>query len=329
MATMIEQDITERFRREYQQYHDLDPGRIKEQQKTLRAFTAFAEKPLEECRGNDLHQYMCAQLERGLKPTTVRKLGNMIRPFYTWAFGAGVVDADTLLSIRSVKNPSGAGRQLPRPYSQDELRQFRAALDEKYPLVPDYKLRFYVSGRWHYRQIETHAQRLHMEAIVALALYGGLRRAEIYNCSIVDMHPDNDYVIVTGKGDKVREVPHTRRTRAAIGTWIDFREEVLRPDHDFPWMSLSRFAGKWMHGPLPWASFQELLLPVGPFTYHRFRHTAATNWLRAGMPIEKLQRLLGHSQIADTMIYTEIVKTDVQREVERLEDQFEKQVNGD
>ena len=44
---------------------------------------------------------------------------------------------------------------------------------------------------------------------------------------------------------------------------------------------------------------------------HRFRHTLATNLLKAGMPLERVQKILGHSKITTTQKYIFVDDTDV------------------
>lgn len=55
-------------------------------------------------------------------------------------------------------------------------------------------------------------------------------------------------------------------------------------------------------------------------TFHVGRHTFATSFLRAGGKIEKLQLLLGHSDIKQTMIYSHIVQKDANEEIFLLDD---------
>ena len=50
-------------------------------------------------------------------------------------------------------------------------------------------------------------------------------------------------------------------------------------------------------------------------TFHVARHTFATSFLRAGGQVEKLQLLLDHSDISQTMIYSHIVKADANKEI--------------
>lgn len=326
---MTASDVIVRFETEYQHYHGLTEERVREQQKELRAFEVRSGKPLVECSGPDLGAYLAHLVSTGLHVNTVRKRGNFVRPFYSWAFEKGLVNGDTLMSIRAVRNPKGAtGRSIPKPYKAKELAQFRDELAAALPLLPPFRLNYYFTGRAKFAKIARHAQRLQTEAIVGLALYGGLRRQEIYDLSIDDMHPDNEYVVVHGKGDKPREVPHTAHTRRVIQTWLDFRA-LLEPDHDKPWLSLSprQPAPGWLK-PMRYRRYEELLTDVGNWQLHRFRHTCATEWLRAGMPLEVVSRLLGHANLQQTLAYAELVREDIQRSMEKLEGAFEKQING-
>lgn len=57
-------------------------------------------------------------------------------------------------------------------------------------------------------------------------------------------------------------------------------------------------------------------------TFHVGRHTFATSFLRAGGQIEKLQLLLGHSDINQTMIYSHIVQADANAEIFLIDNLF-------
>lgn len=51
---------------------------------------------------------------------------------------------------------------------------------------------------------------------------------------------------------------------------------------------------------------------------HRLRHTFATSGLRGGMPLDKLQALMGHAKPETTLIYAKLDQTDLQREHQRV-----------
>lgn len=55
--------------------------------------------------------------------------------------------------------------------------------------------------------------------------------------------------------------------------------------------------------------------PVRP---HMMRHTAATNWVRAGVPVDVVQRLLGHAPLGSTTVYLHAADDDCRRAVETV-----------
>ena len=52
--------------------------------------------------------------------------------------------------------------------------------------------------------------------------------------------------------------------------------------------------------------------------FHNLRHTAATDMLRAGLRLEHVQKILGHSTIGTTQIYVEISQDDWRREMQKM-----------
>lgn len=322
-------NVIARFESEYQDYHGMSRRRREHQRREIVAFAEFAGKSILECDDQDFRAYMAHLVASDLHVNTVRWKGNMIRPFFSWAFEADLIDGTMLMKVRNVPNPKGAtGASQPRPYSAKELKQFWQDLDARWPYVQPKWWKHYRSGRSKYRRVAKEVMRRQVEAIVALALDAGLRSIEIYSSSIDHVHPDNAYIIVPQRGerangkDRAREVPYTTQAREAVHQWLEVRGE-LKPKHDKLWISAvaNQQAGHWLD-PMNRKRFEELMRTIGPYELHRFRHTCATNWLRAGMDLEKVQKLLGHSSIQQTQAYAQIVREDVQRQVEAHEGRF-------
>ena len=115
-----------------------------------------------------------------------------------------------------------------------------------------------------------------------------------------------------------------------VARWLDFRADHLQPEPpNAPWLVLS-----------PWASPKKAVSPSRPrirsasrasrscsaalclWIWHRFRHTCATEWLRAGMELQELSKLLGHASIQQTLCYAEIVRDDIARSMRKVESGF-------
>lgn len=334
---MTTDDIIARFENEYLAYNNITAERAGQQVKLLREFEDWIDKPLIEAEAGDLQGFAASLVKHGYHVNTVRKKLGMIRPFVTWAYQVNLIDADHYMKLRGVKNPRGStGNTLPNPYKRTQVLAFWAQLSERLPELPEsgpgsWALRRWLSGKggWN-ATLYRHAMRLQIEAAARLALDMGLRRSEIFRLSVDDLHYDNEYLVVKGKADpntglpKIREVPFTETARRAVFSWLEFRA-MMRVKHDRPWLNC--FGSKYDQ-PMRDRKFHGLLQElVGPdWRWHRFRHTCGTSWLRAGMPLEQVQRLLGHATLQQTLGYAEIAKNDLSRAMAKHASGFEQEV---
>ena len=305
-------ELIDRFCDEYHTYNGISPKRRVLQRRLLTDFETHAGGDLTTITGAHLTAYLAAQLASGLEPTTVGKNLGAIRPFFHWAWRNGVVDAELRMQIMDVRPPRGSNGGRPRPYSRDELQRFWVELDERWPHVEERWIRRWRNGSSPWKRVATHGRRLQLEAVVSLALYGGLRRGEIYRLEYEEMHPDNDFVVARARKNRegvwvARSVPMFGPMQEAIGAWFEFRG-WMEPDHDRPWMALER---RYRVHPVTRVTYDKWLRFGSGWEMHRFRHTCATELLRARMPIEKVQRILGHASITQTLAYTQLLDTDI------------------
>jgi site-specific recombinase XerD len=333
---MTTDDVIVRFEKEYQGYHGITPERARQQVKLLREFELHMGKALLDADAGDLQGFAGHLVASGLHVNTVRKKLNMVRPFASWAYAVNLIDADRYMKLRTVKNPRGStGNSLPNPYTRTEIQEFWRQLDATMPKLPEkgrgsQALTRWLTGVGPWGRVWRHAMRIQIDAMVRLALDMGLRRSEIFGLSVDDLHYDNEYLVVRGKADpntgqpKIREIPFTETARAAVKEWVEFRS-LLRPGHNRPWLTCwaDRF-----NQPMRERRFHSLLQDrVGPqWRWHRFRHTCGTEWLRAGMALEKVQRLLGHATLQQTLGYAEIARGDLSTAMARGEASFEEAV---
>jgi integrase len=329
-VTDIDETI-EAFRLQYQVFHGIGDGTARSwgrQQRTRIAdFAEYVDKPMSEWKGEHFLAYLAVKVEAGYHVNTVRKYANQLRSFFAWAYSTSRLTADQYLQLKSVPNPRGSSSQSePRPYTAAELRQFWTDLDAGLP-IPHNAERLrkrWIKGTTKWHRIWRYALRLETEAIVSLALHCGLRHMEIYALTPDDLHYDNEYVVVHGKGGKTRAVPYTEPAREAVRAWLDMRI-LMRPDEvEATWLSCH---GRAWNQRMSTTRFEGLLQArVGDYQLHRFRHTFATERLRHGVPLEIVSRVMGHASTRQTLAYAEILKSDVAREMSRTEADFVKAV---
>ena len=145
-------------------------------------------------------------------------------------------------------------------------------------------------------------------AIIDLLYSTGIRVGELVNLNISDVDFEARECIVFGKGDKERKVYFDAKAKIHLQEYLDKRVDdnpALFVTLDAPYDRLKisgveirmRRLGRLLH--------MEKIHP------HKFRRTMATRAIDKGMPIEQVQKLLGHSQIDTTMQYAIVNQTNV------------------
>lgn len=138
-------------------------------------------------------------------------------------------------------------------------------------------------------------------AIIDLLISTGIRVGELVNLNRSDINFNSRECVVLGKGDKERRVYFDARTKIHLQQYLDERGDT----------NCALFVG--LHSPwnrLSIAGVERFLTKLGEASHvshvhpHKFRRTMATMAIEKGMPIEQLQKLLGHTQIDTTLQYT-------------------------
>ena len=148
---------------------------------------------------------------------------------------------------------------------------------------------------------------------IILTLFGsGLRLSELLKIKKMEVHDDNDQLIIDGKGGKIRSTYLAPAAKEAILEYLELRGEDVCP---FLFVSFSKSRkqnpAKWK--PLTPRMVQMMLQSYANrlgiykhITPHTLRHSFATKILSEGGDLRSVQTLLGHSSISTTQIYTHI-----------------------
>ena len=145
-------------------------------------------------------------------------------------------------------------------------------------------------------------------AIIDLLYSTGIRVGELVNLNIEDIDLEGRECIVYGKGDKERRVYFDAKAKVHLKEYIEKRKdnnEALFVTLDAPHDRL-KISGVEIR--LRQLGRQLKLDRIHP---HKFRRTMATRAIDKGMPIEQVQKILGHSQIDTTMQYAMVNQNNV------------------
>lgn len=145
-------------------------------------------------------------------------------------------------------------------------------------------------------------------AIIDLLYSTGMRVGELCNLDIEDINFDERECIVYGKGNKERRVYFDAKAKLHLQKYLKDREDsnpALFVSLDKPYDRLSINAVEYRLRQLGTE------LSINKVHPHKFRRSMATKAIDKGMPIEQVQKLLGHQQIDTTMHYAMVNQTNV------------------
>ena len=145
-------------------------------------------------------------------------------------------------------------------------------------------------------------------SLIELLISTGMRVGELVNLNISNLNFEDRSCIVLGKGNKEREVYFDAKTKLHLKEYISKRNDT----NDALFVSLRE-----PHQRLSISGIELIVRNLGVNTNinivhpHEFRRTLATMAIDKGMPVEQVQKLLGHVKIETTMHYAMVNQSNV------------------
>jgi integrase/recombinase XerD len=234
-----------------------------------------------DLQSRDLEQFSMWLAELGLAPRSQARVISGIKMFYKFL----LLENEIRQSPAELIEAPRSGRKLPDFLSIEEIEKMLAAIDRSTP----------------------EGERNH--CIVEL-LYGcGLRVSELTGLRISDVHLKEEYISVTGKGDKQRLVPMGRLAKKSVQNYLNqvrVHVPVKKAAENLVFLNrrgsgLSRVMVFYIIRAL--AQKAGVRKKLGP---HTLRHSFATHLVEGGADLRAVQEMLGHESITTTEIYTHL-----------------------
>ena len=237
-----------------------------------------------------LRSYIATLVDVGIHPRTQARLLSSLRSFYGFLKMDGYIESNPTELLKSPKLPM----YLPDVLTLDEIDRVIDAIDLS--------------------QLEGQRNRAMIEVLYSC----GLRVSELCNLKISDLYLDEEFIRVTGKGDKQRLVPISPRAIAELNYYFNDRDHIeIKPGfEDFVFISERR--RKPLSRITVFHIVKELVEAAGVqknVSPHTFRHSFATHLLEGGANLRIIQAMLGHESIATTEIYAHIDRTRLREEI--------------
>lgn len=243
----------------------------------LRRFRAYYEERnnvpwvLEEVGKDDVSDFMQKLKSIDLKPSTRNRILNALRSFFHFAQTEGWIATSPVETIPSVKLHRSS-----RPY------------------VPSHEMRIYLE------QIEHPV----VSTAAWLIFYSGLRISECVSLNMEDVNwLERLLVVQRGKGGKSRVVPISDKLLPLLERYVaTYRAQAKGEERLFATERTGQLSASEFQ-----RVFRNLRQEKGwttPITAHMIRHTFASELVRSGANVVQVQKLLGHSSLTTTSVYT-------------------------
>ena len=264
----------------------MSPNTVASYRSDVSFFLESVDYPVETATSDMVSDYIasCSRLSGRSQARTL----SAMRSFFNFLLLEGLVSENPCDGIDYHK----IGRHLPDVLSEDEVSAVIGSVD---------------TSSW---------IGLRDRAILEV-LYGcGLRVSEAVGLGISDVFFDEDFVRVTGKGDKQRVVPLGGMAKEAVLNYLSVRPAPDGADSD-DILFLNRY-GRKLSRISVFNMIKRQTLAAGimkDVSPHTFRHSFATHLIEHGADLRAVQEMLGHESILTTEIYTHIDSSSWQSDV--------------
>ena len=234
------------------------------------------DKPIKEIQTEEIRKYLADYKENTrCNAVTIDNLRRVLSSFFAWLEDEDYIIKSPVRRIHKVKTP----KIIKETLTDENLEKLRDTSNCIRDLV-----------------------------LIELLYSTGIRVGELIKLNISDINFEDRSCKVFGKGNKQREVYFDARTKIHLKQYINTRQdenEALFVSKNKPYQRLSIAGIELIVRKL---GLETEINKVHP---HKFRRTLATMAIDKGMPIEQVQKLLGHVKIETTMHYAMVNQNNV------------------
>lgn len=243
---------------------------------TLKRLIKAVDKPLCRITSDDLRRYLNDyESARRTSKVTIDNIRRIMSSFFSWLEDEDYIVKSPVRRIHRVKTAQVAKEVL----TTEELETLRDACTTKRDL-----------------------------AVIDLLASTGMRIGELVRLNVSDVNLQERECLVTGKGNKQRPVYFDARAKLHLAEYLQSRTDQCSA----LFVSLGATTKRVTVGGMQ-LRLRNLGKSCGIHRVHphKFRRTLATHAIDKGMPIEQVQKLLGHAKIDTTMHYAMVNQNNV------------------
>lgn len=265
-------------------------------------FNSVMAQRIDAITGRDLDQIRTAWLQAGNKPSTVnRKMGSISGVFsraVEWEF----ITVHPMEKIKQLKvDAVGVVRYL----DEDENKRLRDALDAR---QDEMRRERESANKWRAVRGQKQMQSLldlhftdHLKPMVIVSLKTGMRRGELFNLKWSSVNFNTGHITIDGSTSKTSDTRHIKMNKEVLTTLKEWKKQSGPTLYVFP----NQEGGRLQDVKSAWLKLLDRA-HITNFRWHDMRHDFASRLVMAGVALNTVRVLLGHSDIKTTLCYAHL-----------------------
>lgn len=221
--------------------------------------------------------------QKGISPRTQARTISGIKSFYKFLLIEEAVENDPTTLLESPR----IGRKLPEILTDDEINKLIDAIDDSKP------------------------EGIRNKAILETLYSCGLRVSELVDLRLSNLHFEQEFLKIGGKGEKERLVPISKRAIEDIKKYLVVSRKKLNIEKGNENIVFLNRRGKKLSRVMIFTIIKNLAEKIKlnkNISPHTFRHSFASALVQGGADLRTVQEMLGHESILTTEIYTHLDK---------------------
>lgn len=266
-------------------------------------FENFLDTPMSEIDHWKIESWRSEQLKNGKKPRTVNRDVASLRSCLSKAVDWGLLETHPLAKLKPVKSDNLTKVRYLSEMEEQNLRKALIAREQKMKIGRKNGNEWrQARGYSPYPEIENQVFTDYLQPMVLLSINTGLRQGEVFILNWNDIDFSRAILTVNGataKSGKTRHVPLNNEALSILKDWKKQSENTAK--FIFP----AKDGNKLNNVRKSWATVLKQA-KITNFRWHDLRHHFASRLAMAGVDLNTIRELLGHSDLTMTLRYAHL-----------------------